>query len=303
MTATGRRSHITAGNHNRKHKMYKSNKKGDVLRDGRRDAKDRKRYARYQRQSERRGNEEEMARRDDAAAAYRAEFVYKPPEINQLECEIGQYGCANAPCLLHFGMYVDALKEREPVLLEYYTKLHHRKLRWKTHVETQRFESKFIEDIKRTFDPDKTGKTIVIAWGAWGKVAGRPGTVGNKGRAPTIGVGLAKRIAKEDGIVVAWTPEHYTTKTHFNCGGECDRFTAAEKRRANDHLFYKAKEIRGLKICNNPECRAPVNRDLNAAKNIAANGLLLLSGNLPIRQHLEDELEILQLENEMHGAS
>ena len=53
--------------------------------------------------------------------------------------------------------------------------------------------------------------------------------------------------------------------------GSVGRFTAAEERRANDHLFYKAKEIRGLKICNNPECRAPVNRDLNAAKNIAAN--------------------------------
>ena len=48
------------------------------------------------------------------------------------------------------------------MLLAHYTKLHHHKLRWKTHVETQRFESNFIRDIKRTFDPDKTGKTVVI---------------------------------------------------------------------------------------------------------------------------------------------
>ena len=38
------------------------------------------------------------------------EFVDKPTEINQLECELGQHGCSTAPCLLHFGMYIDALR-------------------------------------------------------------------------------------------------------------------------------------------------------------------------------------------------
>ena len=248
--------------------------------------------------------EERESQRDAAANDYRSRFVEKPAAINQLECDLGQHGCSTAPCLFHFRMYVDALKASEPTLVPHYAQLHHRKLRWKTHIETQRFESRFIRDIERTFDPERTGKTIVIAWGAWGKIAGQSGTVGNKGRPSTIGVGLAKRIAKEDGIVVAWTPEHFTTKTHYNCGGECGRFEAAERRHADDHQFNEVKEIRGLKICNNPECRAPVNRDLNAAKNIAANGLLLLGGNLPIHQHVDpEEIELLGLENEMHGAS
>jgi hypothetical protein len=237
-----------------------------------------------------------------SAAEYRRLYVDKPPGINALECEIGLEGCANAPCLFHFGLYVDRLKAREAVLVPHYVQRHHRQLRRKAFIERQRFESRFFRDVKRTFDPDRTNKPIVVAWGAWGKVAGRPGAVGNKGRPPTIGVGLARRLAKEDGIVVAWTPEHYTTKTHFDCGGECVRFAAAERQRADDHNHYEVKEIRGLKICSNPECRAPVNRDLNAAKNIAANGLLLLSGHLPIHQHSEEEVAILELENEMQRA-
>ena len=86
-------------------------------------------------------------------------------------------------------------------------------------------------------------------------------------RSPPIGVGLARRVAKEDGIVVAWTPEHKTTATHFKCGGTCGRFHKAEARRAADHATDGAvKEIRGLKVCQNPECNAPINCDLNAAK-------------------------------------
>jgi hypothetical protein len=91
--------------------------------------------------------------------------------------------------------------------------------------------------------------------------------------------------------------------THFKSGGECVRMEAAERRRAADHGFHEPKEIRGLKICHNPECpSAPVNRDHNAALNIYTNGLLLLHGYEPIRKHVGDEVEILRLENEMTGA-
>ena len=251
----------------------------------------------------RKGSQLEDAQMACAAASYRAAFVDKPVAINALECEVGRDGCATAPCLLHFNLYIDALTVREGVLLPHYKQLHHRKLRFKAHIETQRFESKFIRDIKRKFDPDRTNKTIVIAWGSWGKIAGRPGTVGNRGNPPTIGVGLARRIAKEDGIVVAWTPEHKTTRTHFNCGGRCGRFAAAERRRADDRGFHRTKEIRGLKVCQNPECNAPINRDLNAAKNIAANGLLLLTGHRPIAIHTQEEQQLVAIENEMQGAS
>jgi hypothetical protein len=267
------------------------------------------RTARHVMQSNRKGKSAAHAAREASAVAYKAQFVDKPAEINRLECELGLDGCSTSPYLLQFGAYVDALKTRESVLVPHYKQLHHRKLRRKAHIETQRFESRFIRDIKRTFNPNREDKTIVLAWGCWGKIAGRANGVGNKGRPSTIGVGLAKRIAKERGIVVAWTPEHYTTKTHYNCGGECARFHQAEQRRADDRTrrmhgdeLCSVKEIRGLKVCQNPACNAPVNRDLNAAKNIAANGLLLLTGHLPIHEHSPEEAELTILENDMHGA-
>ena len=192
----------------------------------------------------------------------------------------------------------------ESELRAYYHQVHHRKMRFNAHAERQRFESRFIRDIRKTFDPEGTGKTIVIFWGAWGKIAGRPGGVGNKGRAPTIGVGLAKRIAKEYGIVIVWTPEHMTTKKCHNCGGECDRDSKTEARRHKDRerregrcINKTPKEIRGLKRCT--QCSAFVNRDLNAAKNIATNGILLLHGFAPIAVHDEEQVEMLQLEAEL----
>ena len=258
-----------------------------------------------------------MVKRTAAATVYRATYVNKPKHIAELEAGLGAAGCVQTSYLSTFASYVHALKQAESTLVPHYQQVHHRKLRFKAHIERQRFESEFIRDIRRTFDPDRTEKNIVIFWGSWGKVAGRAGGVGNRGLPPTIGVGLAKRIAKEQwnnadgtrgGIVVAWTPEHYTTATHFKCGGKCVRDRKAEARRAVDAAerlgeaeFRHPREIRGLKVCEG--CGDHVNRDLNAALNIGTNGLLILAGRNPIRKHTDNEIVLLDLNNEMHSAS
>lgn len=107
------------------------------------------RTARHVLQSIRKGKGVDHAEREASAAAYRAQYVENPVQINRLECELGMNGCSNAPCLLHFGMYIDALKAREAVLVPRYSQLHHRKLCRKRHIETQRFESRFIRDGSR----------------------------------------------------------------------------------------------------------------------------------------------------------
>ena len=72
---------------------------------------------------------------------------------------------------------------------------------------------------------------------------------------------------------------------------------------ADDHN-REVKEIRGLQVCQNPECNARVNRDLNAA----TNGVFITfrsssdrgaysSGGDPV--HSEPEVALLNIENSM----
>ena len=61
-------------------------------------------------------------------------------------------------------------------------------------------------------------------------------------------------------FLVAPTPEHYTSKTCFQCGGPC---AAHNTIRTRDH-----KEVRGLRVCQDESCKAHLNRDANAARNI-----------------------------------
>ena len=50
------------------------------------------------------------------------------------------------------------------------------------------------------------------------------------------------------------------------------------------------------------KCTRLVWWQLNAAKNIAVNGMLLLAGRSPIAVHTPEEVELVQLENDMLGA-
>ena len=57
------------------------------------------------------------------------------------------------------------------------------------------------------------GKQLVIAYGSWGSVAGRPGAAVNKHLPPTMGVGMMRLLAKHFPVVI--TPEAYTSKMCF----------------------------------------------------------------------------------------
>ena len=156
-------------------------------------------------------------------------------------------------------------------LLAHYAQLHFRKHRWRHRRESERSIARFVQQLKNQQD---SHKPLVVAWGAWGAVAGRPGLACNRGNAPCIGVGLMKRVAQE--MVVVKTPEYFTSKTCCRCGHECGKHTTVEKNRLLDHPRWGTHEIRGLRLCKNSECRRPLNRDANAAVNIGTNLMCLL---------------------------
>ena len=102
-------------------------------------------------------------------------------------------------------------------------------------------------------------RQLVLAYGAWGLVAGRPGMPGNRGHPPAIGVGLMKRLSRD--FVVAPTPEHYTSKTCVKCGGTCGAHPTLKTTKTN-------RDIRGLRVCQHEGCGLLQNRDRTGATNI-----------------------------------
>jgi hypothetical protein len=125
------------------------------------------------------------------------------------------------------------------------------------------------------------GRQLVLAYGAWGLVAGQPGSVANKGNPPAVGAGLMKRLALR--FVVAPTPEHYTSKTCVKCGHACGPHATLKTK--------EGKEIRGLRVCQHEGCGLLQNRDKAGATNIGFNFNRLLCNRPPIKRMSGEELE------------
>lgn len=156
----------------------------------------------------------------------------------------------------------------------------HRKRRWKTYIKTQQSEQRLYERLQTLHEPDDK-RTLVLAYGSWGLVAGRPGTACNRGTPPCVGVGLMRKLAQRFTVVL--TPEAYTSKTCCKCLGACGPWKEKE-----EEMGYK---IRGLRRCQNEECILPVNRDKNGATNIGTQFMRLMRGQGPIRAMTDEDLE------------
>ncbi|MEK9577710.1 MAG: hypothetical protein VW008_00020 [Aquiluna sp.] len=210
---------------------------------------------------------------------------------------------AKSPHLDRFLAWAAARERIAPVVRPFYEHMHRRKLRWKRHIEHERSIANFIQRIK-AFEK-ATGKQLVIAWGGWGKSAGRPGQACNKGSAPAMGVGLLNAVAEHFLVVVA--PEGYSTKTCYHCGGKASRCVEVEEaRRAkrdeyadaclakalsvagddvdrqtvaqtrHDRIVSHRPHVRGIRCCES--CDLRLSRDKNGGANIGLNGKRFLLG-------------------------
>ena len=95
-------------------------------------------------------------------------------------------------------------------------------------------------------------------------------------------------------FVVAITPEQYTSKTCCRCGG-----------RSGPHPFLRTdsgREIRGLRVCQNEDCKLVQNRDRSAAANIGKQFGLLFQGKDPIHAVSREEEELLCHDVELSGG-
>lgn len=199
-----------------------------------------------------------------------------PQEVKDAEAGLAGFNSRTAN-LADFCAYCGKRHETLDECLSFYGHLDHRRRRWKTVIKAQQSEERLYKDLEKL----KTdSRPLVLAYGSWGMVAGRPGMACNKGNAPCIGVGLMRKLARR--FVVAPTPEAYTSKTCCRCLGECGPWAEVEEK--------MGKTIRGLRRCTQRDCMIPLNRDKNGATNIGANFTRLMADQPPIRSMTDEDL-------------
>ena len=81
------------------------------------------------------------------------------------------------------------------------------------------------------------------------------------------------------------TPEAYTSKTCHECLGTCGPHPTMRSIR-------NKREIRGLRVCQDPNCNRLLNRDANASRNIGLQFKLLFEEKGTIRSLSALELEM-----------
>ena len=228
-------------------------------------------------------------RRDMRTRQYADEVKHSRPfSVTAAEEDLSLFN-SKAPSLAEFARFG---AERRRLLREvseihtFYDDLEHRNRRRKSALKAQQSEARLINRLRGMHDPKTDGRTLVLAYGAWGLVAGRPNMACNKGNPPAIGVGLMKKLAVH--FVVAPTPEHYTSKTCVKCGGLCGPHPTL-KTKNNKNI------IRGLRVCQHEGCGLLQNRDKTGATNIGLQFQKLVSNQPPIRVMSDEELEFNRL--------
>jgi hypothetical protein len=211
----------------------------------------------------------------------------RPYPVTAAEEDLSLYN-SKAPSLAEFARFG---AERRRLLRDhseihtFYDDLEHRNRRRKSALKAQQSEARLFNRLRGMHDAKTDGRTLVLAYGAWGLVAGRPSTVANKGNPPAIGVGLMKKLALH--FIVAPTPEHYTSKTCVACGGLCGPHPTLKTK--------NNKQIRGMRVCQHEGCGLLQNRDKTGATNIGLQFQKLMRGEPPIRAMSNEELEFHRL--------
>ena len=211
----------------------------------------------------------------------------KPAAVADAEEQLSLH-TSKAPSLAEYARFSAerrALLRARVEIVDFYADVAFRERRRKSKIKAQQSEARLVERIRGMHAPDDP-RQLVLAYGAWGLVAGRPNLPGNRGHPPAIGVGLVKRLARD--FVVALTPEHHTSKTCVKCGGPCG---------AHPTLRTKTnKEIRGLRVCQHEGCGLLQNRDRTGATNIGFQFARLVRGQAPLRPMSDEELEFHRLQ-------
>lgn len=210
----------------------------------------------------------------------------KPPPVTLAEEELSEYN-SKAPSLAEYARFSAkrrALLRERVEITSFYADMAFRERRRKGKIKAQKSEARVVKQLKGMHAANDL-RQLVLAYGAWGLVAGRPGMACNKGNPPVIGAGFMKRLSRD--FLIVPTPEHYTSKTCVKCGGLCGAHPTLKTN--------KNKEIRGLRVCQHEGCGLLQNRDKTGATNIGLQFQRLVRNQPPLRPMSDEELEFHKL--------
>ena len=235
---------------------------------------------------------QKQRQRDLRSRQYADEHVRTlPAEVHMAESLLSDFN-SRAADLETFKAYCVQRRATVEACLPHYARIDYRRRRWKTYIKSQQSEEKLYQRLRGIHKRGDT-RTLVLAYGSWGAVAGRPGMAANKGNAPCIGVGLMNKLAKR--FVVALTPEQHTSKTCCKCLHPCGPWVGLEEK--------MGRKIRGVRVCQNEECCLPQNRDRTGASNIGLQFRRLYEGKSPIREMTDEEAEFNRLNVALNACS
>jgi len=158
-------------------------------------------------------------------------------------------------------------------LKEFYYKNLWRKLKFNSYINTQKSESKMINNFRKKFgDSDE----IIITIGDYDQ-----GSYHLKGKEPSKGKGLRKTFRKA-GYKVFLVDEYRTSCKCHNCHGDTEKFMYRKNHKPikNPETYKKTILVHGLLRCKSvKECGSLWNRDVNGCLNIRMLSERLLKGN------------------------
>jgi len=217
---------------------------------------------------------------------------HRPLDVQRHEEELSGFS-SYAASVEGFRAFCAQKHLRLEAAFDYYSELRLRARRWKTSIRSQASEERVYRRLREI--EKKDARPMVLAYGAWGLVAGRAGMACNRGSIPCVGAGFMKRISRR--FLVAPTPEHHTSKTCARCLGPCGAHPTLRHRRrvrADGERSWRDVPIRGLRLCQQEDCKFLQNRDRAAAGLIGLQFERLLDGGPPLRKLSSEEAELHQ---------
>ena len=230
-------------------------------------------------------------RRHLRTAQYAAELQQsKTAKVREGEAALADC-TSRSPSLDAFKEYCACRRRFVDDSLAFYGELHHRERRRKQCIKQHQSEAALARKISSLRRDDRP---LVLAYGSWGLTTSRP----FQGVPPSKGVGLMRQLAKHFAVVP--TPEYYTSKICSRCGSKCGPHPTlrrcVKRLHTDGSVSVQHREVRGLRVCQNEDCKLHLNRDRMGALNIATNYERLLNDEPLLRPLCQQDAELNSLQ-------